>query len=256
MKVVILAGGFGTRISEESGIRPKPLVEIGDRPIMWHIMRHYARHGFNDFVVLAGYKASMIRDYFLNYHLQNSDFQVDTSTGEIIWSRSHADAWKVTVLDTGINTMTGGRVKRARDVIGDEAFMLTYGDGVSDVNIKDLVKFHETSDAWMTVTAVVQPGRFGALGLSPDRTRITSFREKANNDGGLINGGYMVCGPQLFDMIDADDTVLEREPMDRMIEKGKLSSFVHQGYWQNMDTLRDKHVLEEVWASGEAPWKA
>ncbi len=256
MKVVLLAGGFGTRISEESAIRPKPMVEIGGRPILWHIMRHYARYGHTEFVVLGGYKVDVIRDYFLNYHLQNSDFTVDTSTGEILWSRSRAESWNVTVLDTGIDTMTGGRIKRARDTIGDDTFLLTYGDGVSDVNIDDLVDFHRQQAAALTLTAVTQPGRFGALGLNPEGTQVTAFREKAANDGGLINGGYFVCEPELFDVIDGDATVLEQEPMDALVNRGKLASFRHLGYWQNMDTLRDRNVLEKVWATGDAPWKA
>ncbi|MEM6415050.1 MAG: glucose-1-phosphate cytidylyltransferase [Pseudomonadota bacterium] len=256
MKVVLLAGGFGTRISEESAIRPKPMVEVGGRPILWHIMRHYARFGHNDFVILGGYKVDFIQDYFLKYFRSNSDFTIDTSTGEITWSRSRAEKWRVTVLDTGVDTMTGGRLKRAQDIIGDDRFLLTYGDGVSDVDIDRLVAFHENAEAWMTLTAVSQPGRFGALGLTPDKTRVRTFREKAADDGGLINGGYFVCERQLFDVIEDDSTILERDPMDALVAEGKLASYHHAGYWQNMDTLRDKSVLEEVWATGNAPWKA
>lgn len=256
MKVVLLAGGFGTRISEESTVRPKPMVEIGSKPILWHIMRHYARFGFDEFVVLGGYKVEIIQDYFLNYRIRNSDFTIDTGSGEIIWQRSRAEKWKVTVLDTGLNTMTGGRIRRARDIIGDDTFLLTYGDGVSDVNINDLIDFHRHKAALMTLTAVVQPGRFGALGLSRNGEDVVAFREKAANDGGLINGGYFVCEPQVFDFIPGDDTVLEQDPMDKLVSLGKLASYRHRGYWQNMDTLRDKAVLEDVWASGKAPWKA
>lgn len=256
MKVVLLAGGFGTRISEESAIRPKPMVEIGGKPILWHIMRHYAQFGHTEFIVLGGYKVEYIQDYFLNYFRRNSNFTVDTSTGEVIWSETNAEQWKVTVLDTGINTMTGGRIQRAREVIGEETFLMTYGDGVSDVNIDDLVKFHKESEAQMTLTAVTQPGRFGALGLNSDQTKVNTFREKAADDGGLINGGYFVCEPALYDVIEGDDTVLEQEPMDALVSRSKLSSFRHRGYWQNMDTLRDKAVLEKVWATGNAPWKA
>lgn len=255
MKVAILAGGFGTRISEESTVRPKPMVEIGGQPIILHIMRHYARFGIEDFVILAGYKAEVIRSYFLNFHLQNADFTVDTGTGDILWSKSRGENWRVTVLDTGMDTMTGGRLKRAQEVLGGETFLLTYGDGVSDVNIETLIAFHRTKRATMTLTAVTQPGRFGALGLSEDRTEVLAFREKAASDGGLINGGYFVCEPGVFDVIDGDDTVLEQEPMDQLVSLGKLASFHHTGYWQNMDTLRDKNVLEKVWASGNAPWK-
>lgn len=256
MKVVLLAGGFGTRISEESSIRPKPMVEIGGRPILWHIMRHYSRFGFSEFIILGGYKVDIIQDYFLNYRIRNSDFTIDTASGEIVWQRSRAESWKVTVLDTGLDTMTGGRVKRARDIIGDATFFMTYGDGVSDVNINNLLEFHRRKQAWMTLTAVTQPGRFGALGLSPDGEDVVAFREKAADDGGLINGGYFICEPNIFDMIEGDDTVLEQEPMDRLVSHGKLASYRHRGYWQNMDTLRDKAVLEKIWATGDAPWKA
>jgi glucose-1-phosphate cytidylyltransferase len=255
MKVLLLAGGFGTRIAEESSIRPKPMVEIGGRPILWHIMRHYSRFGFSEFIILGGYKVDIIQDYFLNYRIRNSDFTIDTASGEIVWQRSRAESWKVTVLDTGLDTMTGGRVRRARDIIGDDAFFMTYGDGVSDVNINDLLEFHRRKRAWMTLTAVTQPGRFGALGLSADGEDVAAFREKAADDGGLINGGYFICEQNIFDMIEGDDTVLEQEPMDRLVSLGKLASYRHRGYWQNMDTLRDKAVLEKIWASGRAPWK-
>ncbi len=255
MKVVILAGGYGTRLSEETSIRPKPMVEIGGKPIIWHIMHSYAKYGHKDFVILAGFKAEYIRNYFLNYHRQNSDFTINTKSGEILWSRSDLEDWNVTVVDTGLNTMTGGRVKRARDIIGEERFFLTYGDGVTDLNIDDLLAFHEKSGNTATLTAVTQPGRFGALGLTGDRTRVHAFREKAANDGGLINGGYFVCEPGVYDLIDDDTTVWEQEPVERMVEAGKLGSFHHKGYWQNMDTLNEKHKLEALWETGKAPWK-
>ncbi|MFC7290002.1 glucose-1-phosphate cytidylyltransferase [Hirschia litorea] len=256
MKVVILAGGYGTRISEETSVRPKPMVEIGGKPILWHIMHCYAKYGHKDFVILAGYKADFIRNYFLNYHRQNSDFTINTKTGDISWSRSDLEDWNVTVVDTGLDTMTGGRIKRARDVIGEERFLLTYGDGVTDLNVDELIAFHEKSKNLATLTAVTQPGRFGALGLTDDLEKVRAFREKAANDGGLINGGYFVCEPEVYDLIDGDDTVWEQEPVERLVEKGRLGSFHHKGYWQNMDTLRDKHTLETIWASGNAPWKA
>ncbi len=258
MKAVILAGGYGTRLSEETTVRPKPMVEVGGRPIIWHIMRTYAKAGFTEFVILAGYKAEFIRNYFANYHLQSSDFTISTKTGEVLWSRPHGEIedWKVTVLDTGLDTMTGGRIKRARDVIGEETFLLTYGDGVTDLNINDLLAHHRKSGNWATLTAVTQPGRFGALGLENNNTRVRAFREKGAADGGLINGGYFVCEPEIYDLVDDDTTVWEEEPIERMVEAGKLGSYHHKGYWQNMDTLRDKHKLEDLWASGNAPWKA
>ena len=256
MKVVLLAGGFGTRISEESAIRPKPMVEIGGKPILWHIMRHYARFGHKEFIVLGGYKVDYIQDYFLNYYRRNSNFTVNTANGDVTWSETHAEDWKVTVLNTGIDTMTGGRIKRAKEIIGNETFLMTYGDGVSDIDIDALVAFHREKNAAMTLSAVTQPGRFGALGLSSDQTEVKAFREKAANDGGLINGGYFVCEPALYDVIEGDDTVLEQAPMDALVSRGKLASYRHTGYWQNMDTLRDRAVLEKVWATGNAPWKA
>ncbi len=255
MKVVILAGGYGTRLSEETSIRPKPMVEVGGKPIIWHIMHCYAKYGHKDFVILAGYKAEFIRNYFLNYHRQNSDFTINTGTGEISWSRSDLEDWNVTVLDTGLETMTAGRVKRARDVIGDEPFFLTYGDGVTDLNIDDLLKFHKEQNNLLTLTAVTQPGRFGALGLSDDNKQVTAFKEKAADGGGLINGGFFVVEPELYDMIDGDSTVWEEGPVDKVVDMKRLGSFHHRGFWQNMDTLQEKNKLEKLWASGNAPWK-
>ena len=254
MRVALLAGGFGTRLSEETAVRPKPMVEIGGRPIMWHIMKFYAHHGLRDFVVLGGYKVEFIRDYFLNYRANECDFTIDLRTGGIEWAREVAEDWRVTVLDTGADSMTGGRLRRARHLLGGETFCLTYGDGLSNVNLPELIAAHRASGAWCTMTAVVQPGRYGALRLSEDNTRVEGFREKGQRDGGLINGGFFVCEPEMLDLIDGDGTVLEEEPMERLIEHGKLASFVHDGYWQSMDSLRDRHLLEEQWRRG-APWK-
>lgn len=254
MKVAILAGGFGTRISEETTIRPKPMVEIGGQPIMWHIMKCYAQHGLTDFVVLGGYKVEFIRNFFLNYQNLSSDFTIDLKSGEIVWQRSDAEDWRVTVLDTGMDTMTGGRIKRARDVLGDEPFCLTYGDGVSDVDITKLIAFHKEKGRKCTVTAVAPPGRFGVLGFDETGERVDAFREKDRQDVGLINGGFFVCEPSVIDLIDDDSVVWEQEPLKRLVASGELSAYRHKGFWQSMDTLRDKHVLEDLWESGEAPW--
>jgi glucose-1-phosphate cytidylyltransferase len=254
MKVVLLAGGFGTRLSEETAIKPKPMVEIGDRPIMWHIMKFYAAYGLRDFVVLGGYKVEYIREYFLNYRARECDFTIDVGSGKIEWADAVAEDWRVTVLDTGGSTMTGGRLRRARHLLDDGTFCLTYGDGLSNVDLRALIETHRRTGAWCTLTAVVQPGRYGALHLSEDGLRVEGFREKGVHDGGLINGGYFVCEPEFLDFIDGDETVLEQEPMDRLIERGKLASYPHEGYWQSMDSLRDKMVLEEQWAT-DPPWK-
>jgi glucose-1-phosphate cytidylyltransferase len=255
MKVAILAGGFGTRLSEETQIRPKPMAEIGGNPIMWHIMKMYAHYGLNEFVVLGGYKVDFIRDYFLRFKSSRSDFTIDLATGSVEWLEARTENWRVTVLDTGQESMTGGRILRARKYLEGDTFCLTYGDGVSDVNISNLIASHKKQQAWCTLTAVIQPGRYGALNLSDDGTWIKGFREKGEVDGGLINGGFFVCEPQIFDLIDNDLTTWEAEPMARLIERGKLASYQHKGYWQSMDTLRDKHVLEGIWAKGNAPWK-
>ncbi|GGE32088.1 glucose-1-phosphate cytidylyltransferase [Agaricicola taiwanensis] len=255
MKVVIFAGGYGSRLSEETTLRPKPMVEVGGKPIIWHIMKIYEHHGFRDFIVLGGYKVDFIKNYFHSYYAQNSDFTVDLSTGEVTWMHNAVEKWRVTVLDTGLETMTAGRLKRARQHIGNDTFLLTYGDGVSDVDVGAAIKAHRDSGNWVTLTAVSQPGRYGALGLSDDMSRVRTFREKAAGDGGLINGGYFVVEPEVFDFIEGDDTVWEEGPMDAVIAHGKLGSFWHKGYWQSMDSLRDKMVLENQWASGNAPWK-
>lgn len=254
MKVALLAGGFGTRLSEETTVRPKPMVEIGGRPIIWHIMKFYAHYGLRDFVVLGGYKVEFVRDYFLNYRAQECDFTIDLKSGTIEWADDVAEDWRVTVIDTGRETMTGGRIRRARHLLGNDSFCLTYGDGLSDVSIADLIDHHRRSDAWCTLTAVVQPGRYGSLRIAEDSHKVMGFREKGVGDGGLINGGFFVCEPEIFDLIDGDDSVFELEPMDRLIEQGKLGSYHHTGYWQSMDSLRDKQVLEAQWEQG-APWK-
>ncbi|WCT71892.1 glucose-1-phosphate cytidylyltransferase [Sphingomonas naphthae] len=253
-KVALLAGGFGTRLSEETTVRPKPMVEIGGRPIMWHIMKMYAHYGVREFVVLGGYKVDFIRDYFLSYRSRGCDFTIDLKSGDTEWLEAAAEDWKVTVVDTGYDSMTGGRLRRARHHLEGGRFGLTYGDGVSNVDIPALIATHETADAWCTLTAVTQPGRYGALRLSDDRRQVLGFREKGAADGGLINGGFFVCEPEMLDLIDDDQTTLEAEPMDRLIARGKLASYHHDGYWQSMDSLRDKHLLEEQWIKG-APWK-
>lgn len=253
MKVVIFAGGFGTRLSEETALRPKPMVEIGGRPILHHIMSIYAAHGLTDFIVLGGYKVNVIKEYFLNYYRRSGDFTIDLGTGDIIWSRTKAEPWRVTILDTGVETMTGGRLKRAREIIGDDTFCLTYGDGVSDVPVSELIEFHKKSAAKLTVTAVSPPGRFGVLSLSNESDRVQGFREKDAVDVGLINGGFFVCEPEVFDYIDGDDTVWEQAPMARLVEQGELAAFRHTGFWQSMDTVRDKEYLEGLYAKG-APW--
>jgi glucose-1-phosphate cytidylyltransferase len=254
MKVALLAGGFGTRLSEETAIRPKPLVEIGGRPIMWHIMKTYAHYGLRDFVIIGGYKVQMIREYFLRYQMDTTDFTIDLSTGSVKWLGEVAEDWRVTVIDTGIDTMTGGRLRRARHLLSDGPFCLTYGDGVSDINIGKLIETHRRLGRWCTMTAVTQPGRYGALRLDPSRARVEGFREKGVADGGLINGGFFVCEPQVLDLIDGDETVWENEPIAQLVKLGQLSSYNHTGYWQSMDSLRDKELLERSWKTG-APWK-
>lgn len=254
MKTVLLAGGFGTRISEETSIRPKPMVEIGGRPILWHIMRHYASHGLSDFIICCGYKSEFIRNYFLNYRNHLSDFTINLKSGVTDFHHTEAEDWTVTVVDTGLNTMTGGRIKAVRDFIGEEPFCLTYGDGVSNVDITALLKHHKASGRKATVTAVSQPGRFGALSLDPETGAVRGFREKAAKDGVVINGGFFVLDPSVIDLIDGPDTVWEREPLERLADNGELSAFRHEGFWQPMDTLRDRNLLEEIWKSGHAPW--
>jgi glucose-1-phosphate cytidylyltransferase len=253
MKAVILAGGYGTRLSEETSVRPKPMVEIGGRPILWHIMKSYARYGIGEFVILGGYRIDVIRDYFLNYRQRTSDFSIDLADGAVRWHGAPSEAWRVTVVDTGVDTMTGGRIARARPFIGEDPFLLTYGDGVSDVDISRLIAFHKASGRQCTVTAVSPPGRFGVLGLSPQGDRVVSFREKNQDDVGLINGGFFVCNSGVFAEIDGDASVWELEPMQRLTQKGEMACFRHDGFWQSMDTLRDRAVLEAAYRDG-APW--
>ncbi|MCI2056205.1 MAG: glucose-1-phosphate cytidylyltransferase [Oscillibacter sp.] len=255
MKVVILAGGLGTRISEESHLRPKPMIEIGDQPILWHIMKTYSSYGFNEFIICAGYKQHVIKEYFANYFLHNSDVTFDfMSGGEVTVHTNAAEPWKVTVVDTGLNTMTGGRIKRIRDYINDEPFLLTYGDGLCSVDINALVKFHSQAGKLVTLTAI-QPGmRFGTLKIS-EKNSVEAFAEKRKEDGGWINGGFMVIEPQFIDFIEDDTTILEQYPLEHAAEIGQLTAFKHDGFWQCMDTMRDKQLLESLWASGKAPWK-
>lgn len=254
MKVVILAGGFGTRISEESQYRPKPMIEIGGRPILWHIMREYLHYGFHEFIICAGYRQEFIKNYFAHYFLQTSDITFDFQDGN--HRKIHASSsepWKVTVVDTGLRTMTGGRIKRIAPYIGQETFMLTYGDGVCDVPLDKLLAFHREQGKLCTLTAVQPEGRFGILDLKGNQ--IVSFREKARQDVGYINGGYMVLEPEIFDYIEGDETVFEREPLERIAEEGNLMAYRYPGFWQCMDTMRDHEKLEALWQTGKAPWK-
>jgi glucose-1-phosphate cytidylyltransferase len=255
MKVVILAGGFGTRLSEETGVKPKPMVEIGDKPILWHIMKIYSSHGLNDFIICLGYKGYLIKQYFATYSLFASDVTFDLRTNSTKVHQNETEPWRVTLVDTGEGTMTGGRLKRVKDYIGNETFCLTYGDGLTDVNIGDLVEFHRKQKTLATLTAVQPPGRFGAFNLGRDQDRISTFKEKPQGDGAWINGGFFVLEPGVMDYIDGDAAVWEREPMERLAHEGMLSAYRHHGFWQNMDTLRDKSVLEELWRSGKPPWK-
>ena len=254
MKVVILAGGFGTRISEESSVRPKPLVEIGGRPILWHIMKIYSAYGLNDFVICGGYKLNMIKSYFREYMISCADVTFDLRNDRVLMHTNGVEPWSVTLVDTGEHTMTGGRVKRVRSYLDGETFCMTYGDGVADVDIGALIEFHKRSAVLATVTAVAPPGRFGVLSIDPETDLVGSFREKSNRDSGLINGGFFVLEPEVYDYIAGDDTVWEREPLERLAREHRLAAYRHEGFWQNMDTLRDKHVLEDLWQNG-APWK-
>jgi len=255
MKAVILAGGFGTRISEESHLKPKPMIDIGGRPILWHIMKIYSFYGINDFVICAGYKQEVIKEFFANYALWNSDITFDFSNGgDVVVHRTVSEPWKVTVVDTGLKTMTGGRLKRVEQFIGNEPFCLTYGDGVSDVNVRELIAFHKKKGHIATLTAVQPEGRFGIIDIDSNDS-IKSFREKKKDDSGWINGGFMVFEPEIFKYISGDNVVLEREPLETISSEGQLDAFHHAGFWQCMDTMRDKNRLEELWASGEAPWK-
>ena len=256
MKVVILAGGFGTRISEESQYKPKPMLEIGGKPILWHIMKEYSYYGFNEFIICAGYKQHVIKEWFADYFLHNSDITFDFTGGrnDMIVHNQYCEPWKVTVVDTGLNTMTGGRIKRIAPYIGNEPFMMTYGDGVCDVNIKDLVEFHKSHGKIATLTAVTLEQEKGVLDIGGDNA-VKSFREKNKTDSAPINAGYMVLEPAIFDYIEGDSTVFERTPLEKLVAEGQLMSYMHKGYWQCMDTLREKQQIENLWNSGKAPWK-
>lgn len=253
MKAVILAGGLGTRISEETTLKPKPMVEIGGKPILWHIMKTYAFYGINEFIICCGYKGYVIKEYFANYFLHMSDVTFDVLNNKMEVHQNHAERWRVTLVDTGEQTMTGGRLARVREYVGGEDFCFTYGDGVSDVNISELVAFHKKEGRKATLTAVQPPGRFGALNL--DGNRITGFQEKPVGDGGWVNGGFFVCSPVVLDYIGGDDTIWEREPLEALAAEGDLAAYFHKGFWQPMDTLRDKNHLEELWTTNKAPWK-
>lgn len=254
MKVVILAGGLGTRLTEETTVKPKPMVEIGGMPILWHIMKIYSSHGFNEFIICLGYKGYMIKEYFANYFLHKSDVTIDLAKNEIEVHDTQAEPWKVTLVDTGINTMTGGRIKRIQQHVKGERFMLTYGDGLGDVNIKELVQFHDTEKKFCTITAVQPSGRFGALDISESKN-VHSFKEKPRGDGSWINGGFFVCEPEVFNYIENDATVWEREPSEQIAAEGKMAAFKHNSFWKPMDTMRDKQDLEAEWNSGNAKWK-
>ena len=256
MKTVLLAGGLGTRISEESEYKPKPMIEIGGKPILWHIMKEYSYYGFNEFIICAGYKQHIIKEWFADYFLHNSDITFDFTAGrnDMIIHDQRCEPWKVTVVDTGLNTMTGGRIKRIRPYIGNEPFMMTYGDGVCDVNIKELVDFHMKHGKTATLTAVIQEPQKGFLNIGPDNA-VKSFREKSSSDSTPINAGYMVFNPEIFDYLEDDSTIFEREPMERLAADGQLMSYMHKGFWQCMDTKREKDLLEKYLANGQAPWK-
>ena len=254
MKVVILAGGFVTRISEESHLKPKPMVEIGEKPILWHIMKYYSAFGFHDFIICCGYKQHVIKEWFADYYLHNSDVTFDLSTNKMEVHNNYSEPWRVTLVDTGLNTMTGGRIRRIEPYVKGETFMMTYGDGVSNVDLDALVKFHESHGKIATITTVNIGQVKGVLDIDQDNN-ITSFREKDDNDGSLINGGFMVLNPEIFQYLDGDDTIFERTPMQRLAAEGQLKSFYHDGFWQCMDTQREMKKLEELWQSGKAPWK-
>jgi glucose-1-phosphate cytidylyltransferase len=252
-RAVILAGGLGTRISEESHLKPKPMIEIGGRPILWHILKIYSAHGINDFVICGGYKEYVIKEYFSNYFLHMSDVTFDTQHNRVEFHYKRAEPWRVTLVDTGLETMTGGRLKRVREYVGDEPFCMTYGDGVSDVDIRALIRFHEEQGTLATVTAVQPAARFGALAMEGHRVR--AFEEKPKAGSNWINGGFFVLHPRVIDYIEGDSTIWERSPLERLAREGQLSAFRHEGFWAALDTLRDKNHLEEIWASGSPPWK-
>ena len=255
MKAVFLAGGYGTRLSEETNVRPKPMVEIGGQPILWHIMKLYSAHGIDDFVICCGYKSHVIKEYFANYVRNEADVTFDLATDTVEVHRSEVEPWRVTLIETGENTMTGGRLRRARRWLDDETFCFAYGDCVSNVDITQLLEFHRGTGALVTLTAIRPPGRFGALSLEHEDDFVHAFREKPEGDGGWVNGGFFVVDPAALDYVDGDETVWEQQPLQRLADDGKLAAYRHPGYWQNMDSLRDKIVLEEQWASERPPWK-
>ena len=255
MKAVILAGGFGTRISEESSVRPKPMVEIGDHPILWHIMKIYSAFNINDFIICCGYKGFMIKEYFANYFLRLSDVSFDLKNNKMEVLQNEVEPWKVTLVDTGEGTMTGGRLKRIKDYLGDETFCMTYGDGVSDIRIDQLIEFHRRRNTLATLTAVQPPGRFGAFNLAKGQDMIPSFKEKPHGDGAWVNGGFFVLEPEVLDYIRGDSTVWEQEPMEKLASENNLAAYRHLGFWQPMDTLRDRNFLQELWQNGNPPWK-
>ena len=254
MKAVILAGGLGTRISEETTLRPKPMIEVGGKPLLWHILKIYAHHGINDFIICCGYKGFVIKEYFANYFLHMSDVTFDMSNNRMEVHQRHAEPWRVTLIDTGLETMTGGRLKRIAPYLNaNETFCMTYGDGLSDVDVAALLRFHHAHGLQATLTATLPPGRFGALEVSG--ARVQSFREKPQGDGALINGGFFVLEPSVLELIDDDHTLWERKPLETLAQRGQLAAYTHTGFWQPMDTLRDKTLLEQLWQSGQAPWK-
>lgn len=256
MKAVILAGGYGTRISEETTIRPKPMVEIGNMPILWHIMKIYSCYGINDFIVCCGYKGYVIKEYFFHYFLRMADVTFDLRANQVVEiHHGSAEPWRVTVVDTGETTMTGGRLKRVKSLVGEETFCFTYGDGVSDVNIEDLIRFHKEQGTLATLTAAQPAGRFGLISLARKQNKIAKFREKPNGDGAWINGGFFVLEPGAINYVTDDSTVWEQEPMKKLARDRQLSAYRHSGFWHSMDTLRDKEVLEQIWSTGKAPWK-
>ncbi len=254
MKVLILAGGFGTRLSEETSIIPKPMVEVGGQPILWHIMKTYSFYGFNEFVILLGYKGYSIKEYFANYFLHRSDVTFDLATGNMEVHKNFSEPWKVTLLDTGLQSMTGGRIKRAESVIGQQPFLLTYGDGVCDIRVDELIQYHKDHGKLLTMTGIQPEGRFGALDINNDNS-VSRFTEKPKGDGTWINGGYFVCEPDVLKYIDGDSTIFEKEPLEKLAGDGQLVVYKHEGFWKCMDTLRDKTQLNELWASGNATWK-
>ena len=253
MKVLILAGGYGSRLSEETILKPKPMVEIGGKPILWHIMKIYSHYGFNEFIVLCGYKGSMIKEYFMNYSKYMSDITIDMRDKSIVYHKNFAEPWKVTLIDTGEDTMTGGRIKRVAKYINNERFLLTYGDGVSDINLEKLIEFHKTHKKAITLTSVQPKGRFGSLKISSSN-RVESFFEKPKGDGGWVNAGFFVCEPKVLDYIEDDKTVFEKEPLERLAEDEELYTYKHHGFWKPMDNIRDKNQLEDLIDKGEAPW--